>query len=332
MDILNPADYSRRDFLKLTGKSAGLLALSSMPFALAACDPNRYFYFAVMADTHIIDEFYKGPEGNPVDTENIFKTAERYIAARDVINTLEPKIDMVFIAGDYIHNYPSTDYNFYFQNKTRFDIAKEITDGFKMPVYPGFGNHDYDIPGIPREFSNALFKEKWGLDPYYYIDHNGFRFIHLNNYLGATMEAGSKDYNDDFGSFGEEQLLWLDNLLEDKKPSFIFFHQPMLMLKANEVADLDIFTVLSRHKDTVKLVIAGHWHRWVDFLKIFGIRHMACASTRYDADSYMIFEVDKQTQDFRILNWPCFGWVTYNTAPYTQKQHKVLAKSAWKDF
>ena len=34
------------------------------PFAFAAPDPSK-FYFALIADTHIIDSFYKGPEGNP---------------------------------------------------------------------------------------------------------------------------------------------------------------------------------------------------------------------------------------------------------------------------
>jgi len=329
MKISNGRGYSRRDFIRLTGKGAGFVALSSLPLALTACDPDRYFYFAVIADTHIIDEFYKGPESNPVDTESMFKTAERYTAARDVINSLDPKIEAVFIAGDYIHNYPSRDYDFYFSNRTRFDIVKEITAGFNMPVYPCFGNHDYDLPDIPLEFSHALFREKWGLDPYYYIDLKGFRFIHLNNYLGCSMDPESGKYNNDLGSFGEEQLLWLEALLAEKNPSFVFFHQPMIMIMPNEIGDLDVFSILNKHRNCVKMVIAGHWHRWVDFSWLFGVRHMVCASTRYDGDSYMIIEVDRQTQGFRILNWPCYQWITFNTAPYTQSQHKYLAKGAW---
>ena len=120
----------------------GAAALAIRPFAWAAPDPSK-FYFALIADTHIIDSFYKGPEGNPEDTESIFKTAERLIAARSLINSLTPRMEQVFLVGDYFHNYPSPDIDFYFQHQTRIDQAKAITDAFQMPVHAGFGNHDY---------------------------------------------------------------------------------------------------------------------------------------------------------------------------------------------
>lgn len=41
-------------------------------WALAAESPD-VFHFGVIADTHIIDEFYRGPEGSPEDTDSIFK-------------------------------------------------------------------------------------------------------------------------------------------------------------------------------------------------------------------------------------------------------------------
>ncbi len=69
---------------------------------------DRYFYFAIVADPHIIDNFYHGPEGNAEDTESIFHTSERLISARDLINGLQPAIEKVFLVGDYFHNYPST--------------------------------------------------------------------------------------------------------------------------------------------------------------------------------------------------------------------------------
>ena len=55
---------------------------------LVSGQSSRYFYFAIIADTHIIDDFYKGPEGNALDTESIFKTSERLISARNLINSL----------------------------------------------------------------------------------------------------------------------------------------------------------------------------------------------------------------------------------------------------
>src|SRR6266478_6030564 len=118
---------NRRNFSKLMGGAS--LALP----AAAAVDTSRYFYFAIIADTHIIDDFYKGPEGNALDTETIFKTKDRLISARNLINSVTPAMEKVFLVGDYFHNYPSDKWDFYFQNQTRVDIAKEITDSFEMP-------------------------------------------------------------------------------------------------------------------------------------------------------------------------------------------------------
>ena len=47
---------------------------------------------------------------------------------------------------------------FYFQNETRLDIAKKITDGFRVPVHVGFGNHDYGVLNVSREASHELFR------------------------------------------------------------------------------------------------------------------------------------------------------------------------------
>ena len=124
------------------------------PAVLTAAPDAGKFYFAVIADTHIIDSFYKGPENSPEDTESIFKTEERLKSARDFLSNLRPKIECVFIAGDFFHNYPSTDIDFYFRNRTRIDNAKALIDSFPMPVHAGFGNHDYDVPKVSREMSH----------------------------------------------------------------------------------------------------------------------------------------------------------------------------------
>jgi hypothetical protein len=112
-------------------------ALLDRAFAASGGSTNSspYFYFAVIADTHIIDEFYKGPESTPLDTESIFKTTERLVSARTLINGLHPPMERVFLVGDYFHNYPSQDWDFYFKNQTRVDRCKELTDAFKMPVH-----------------------------------------------------------------------------------------------------------------------------------------------------------------------------------------------------
>jgi hypothetical protein len=77
--------FSRKQFLRVSGAAATSILIR--PFAFAAPDSSK-FYFAVIADTHIIDGYYKGPEGNAEDTESIFKTTERLEAARALIDSL----------------------------------------------------------------------------------------------------------------------------------------------------------------------------------------------------------------------------------------------------
>ena len=166
------------------------------------------FRFAVIADSHIIDTMYKGPESNAEDTESILHSAERLTSARDVLNALKPAAERVFLVGDYFHNYPSEDVDFYFQNETRLDIAKKITDGFRVPVHVGFGNHDYAVPRVSRDMSHELFRRKFNVRPYYSVEHKGFKFVHLNNFLGNTWTAGHAAFNKNMGSLGDPKSYW----------------------------------------------------------------------------------------------------------------------------
>jgi len=268
----------------------------------------RFFRFAVLADTHIIDDFYEGPEGSEVDTRTIFETRDNLKAVRQYINALDPSMEAVFIAGDYVHNYPSDQWGFYTENTTRFDIAKELTDAFAMPVYPGLGNHDYDIPDVSLDFTHRLFSEKYSVEPYYFKDIHGWRFIHLSNFLGASMDPQSEEYNRDIGSFGREQLEWLDALLSEGKPSFVFLHYPLPMTLQDEFDDISIEKLLAKHTDTVHMVVAGHLHMWINFGHDYGPLHWAMGSTRYDTNAYLLIEADTELNTFKILNEGCIEW------------------------
>jgi len=283
--------------------------------AVAAPGPGK-FYFAIIADTHIIDDFYKGPEGNALDTETIFKTSTRLTAARDFINKLNPPMEKVFLVGDYFHNYPSTDWDFFFKNKTRVDRAKEITDSFKMPVHVGFGNHDYDVPRVPRQFSHDLFREKYQVKPYYSLDYKGFKFIHLNNFTGETWNPQSKLYNKQAGSLGGEQLNWAEAELAERKPTFVFIHFPLMIVSDVEVKDYGLHPMLRKYQDSIQLVVSGHWHKWYDFAHTFGPQHYVMGATRYDEDAYLLVEVDAVKKSHRLLNLQQVEWSTHYSRPY----------------
>jgi hypothetical protein len=303
--------FSRKEFLRVSG--AGAASMLIRPFAFAAPDSSK-FYFAVIADTHIIDGYYKGPESNAEDTESILKTTERLEAARGLIDSLTPRVEKVFLVGDYFHNYPSPDVDFYFQHETRIDRAKALTDGFRMPVHVGFGNHDY--ADMPRERAHELFRRKLGLAPYYSLEHRGWKFIHLNNFLGNTWEQGHADYHPATGSLGEEQLNWLEAELSQRKPSFVFIHYPLTIVQEKEVKDYGVYAILKRHKDTIQRVISGHWHKWFEFGRSFGPQHLVMAATRYDPNAYLIVEADTKAVRHDLLNIGLVDWNTHYSQPY----------------
>lgn len=303
---------SRRQFLQYG--AAGL----ALPSFLHAQTDQHVFRVGVIADTHIIDSFYRGPESNQEDTESMFKTSERLTSARDVLNGLKPALERVFVVGDYFHDYPSTDLDFYFANTTRIDHAKALTDGFRMPVHVGFGNHDYAVPHVSRDASHELFRRKLGVEPYYAIDHRGWKFVHVNNFLGDTWTVGHQKYQKPVGSLGERQLNWLDAQLAERKPTFVFVHYPLRAIAPTEYLDLGLHTLLKKHTETVQRVISGHLHRWVDAAAAYGPPHLVIASTRYDADAYLILEIDTKAVYHRALNLDLVEWETHFSRPYSK--------------
>ena len=300
-------NLQRRAFLSSAG---GVLTAACLPAADSA------FRLAVIADSHIIDPLYKGPEGSPEDTESILRTSERLQKARDFLNALRPAPELVFLVGDYFHNYPSPDVDFYFQNRTRLDAAKELTDGFRMPVHVGFGNHDYGVPRVSREASHELFRRKFNLKPYYSVEHRGWKFVHLNNFLGDTWTEGHALYQKATGSLGEEQLTWFEAELRQHKPTFVFVHYPLTIIRPNERAGLGIHSLVKKHRETIQFVVSGHWHRWFEFGRSFGPPHLVIAATRYDPNAYLIVDADPKTMKHRLSNLDLVDWNTHFSTPF----------------
>jgi Calcineurin-like phosphoesterase len=308
----------RRQFTALSAASLGNLLTRKLwaEQVRAAASPHK-FYFALVADTHIIDDFYvKGSENGVEDNESILLTTPRFTSARDLINSLNPAIEQVFLIGDYFHNYPSTDYDFYFKNTTRLDNAKAISDGFNMPVHLGFGNHDYDVHRVPREMSHRLFKAKFNAEPYSVLNYKGCKFIHLNNFLGSTQDNTAPDFHPGRGSLGEEQLHWFEAQLRQHKPTFVFIHYPLDLDEPTEFADYGLYPLLLKYKETIQLVVSGHKHKWIDNGHTYGPQHYVMAATRYDPNAYMLMEVDTRQATWRFMNADLVEWSTHYSKPY----------------
>ena len=85
---------TRRQFGSMSAAAVTAALTRSLWAREAAASDDRYFYFALVADTHIIDNFYvKGSENSVEDNESILVTTPRYTSARDLINSLKPVIE-----------------------------------------------------------------------------------------------------------------------------------------------------------------------------------------------------------------------------------------------
>lgn len=274
------------------------------------------FRFAVVADTHVIDEWYEGPESNQLDTESMFFTEERFTSARNRIRDLQTPVDFVVHLGDLIHDYPPGDLEFMAVNQTRMDTAAAILNGFGVPFHMCFGNHDYEFRRVSREDSHAFFADKLGVQPWSSFEHRGWKFILLNTYTGTTHAMdGPQGMN---GSLGEEQLLWLEAELAEEKPTFVFMHQMLQIMETNEVADLGVHVLMERYKETIHHVLAGHTHRWLDLGNQYGPPHRVIGATRYDEDCFVIAEVDLAEGTSRFLNEDT--WTPLNVSAETWQE------------
>jgi predicted phosphodiesterase len=277
----------------------------------AAASP--WFRFAVVADTHIIDEWYEGPESNELDTTSMFETTNRLTAARDFLMALDPAPEFICHVGDLIHDYPSYDLNFFFQNETRLDFAKNIMDGFGVPWHTCLGNHDYEFRDVAREDTHGLFRDKLGIEPYSSFDHKGWKFVFLDTYSGETHNPASPNFmRGENGSMGEQQLLWFEGQLQEGKPTFVFMHQMLSIMQSNEVQDLDVLRLMRDYADTIKFVVAGHTHRWIDMGTTYGPGHMVMGATRYDEDCFIVCDVNTETGEFVFANQHTWQPVSVN--------------------
>ncbi len=268
------------------------------------------FRFAIVADTHIIDEWYEGPESNELDTESMFHTFDRFTAARDVLKALDPPVEFVAHVGDLIHDYPSYDLTFFENNRTRLDIAADIVAGFELPFLLCLGNHDYEFGNVPRADTHALFASRLeGFTPYSAYEHGGWKFIMLDCYLGATHDE-SLGRPGGVGSLGTEQLEWLRGQLQEGKPCFLFVHQMLSIIEGDEGDGLSLAGLVREYSDVVKYVISGHTHRWLPFGEEWGVPHMVIGATRYDEDCFVVVDVDPGQGTFTFVNeaqWQLFS-------------------------
>ena len=85
---------------------------------------------------------------------------------------------------------------------------------------------------------------------------------------------------------------WFEAELAQRKPSFVFIHFPLSIVKGTEVKDYGVYSLIKKHREDIQRVVSGHWHKWYEFGRSYGPQHLVMAATRYDPNAYLIVEAD----------------------------------------
>ncbi len=274
-----------------------------------------------IADTHVIGPQYTCcSESEGVDNASIVRTAERLASTVERINGIEPRPEHVFVLGDVVHAaHRSHDPAWYESEENAFTVAADLLGRLDMPVHILWGNHDYEVQcgggdhHYSRDFSHGLFSTFFDAEPTSLVEASGWRFVLLNSQLGPTWDADDPACDTSLGSFGAEQLAWLDEVLSAGLPSMVLTHHHLLTSTAfdeNDGPNPDLTTVIRRH-DNVAAHMAGHLHRWYDLdpSEVSPVRHLILGATRYDDDNFWVMDL-REDGGFELVDYDKPQWFT----------------------
>ena len=223
-----PPTPSRRQVVKGLGASGLLLRGAALGlFTSCAGDEGEgedvVLRFAVITDAHLKPD----PEhaNNLVMAETI-----------EILNAIDPPVELVLLTGDLLDDLPSDDPAYYEEHDdTALHQIEALLAELMMPWLAALGNHDYYLAGggILNDLTDdlaareALLEERLDLPGLWYRhDHRGIAFYGLNT-MQTHPDAGWSP--EAVGSFGAEQITWLEQQLSDGMPAVLFFHHPLAL-------------------------------------------------------------------------------------------------------
>lgn len=315
----------RRRFLEALGASTLVLSGSFLP--LSACktegdtgDEGDVFVFAVLTDLHF--------QAQADHINNL--TAQRSL---ELVGELG--VDLVVLTGDLVDELPSDELAWYQEHDdTALHRLEETLATVEVPVLMSLGNHDYYIvePGLDNHLTQdkpareALLAERLGLPgTWYRQDHGVVAFYMLN----SMQQDERVDWSPGAcGSFGQEQLDWLEDQLADGVPAILCFHHPLAtdqIVSAGvssytcmevprdegeyekyegEVYDGwtdPIYALIEAHAQQIMAVFVGHSHWWAHD-EWAGVPVLMGDST---GNSVLMTEVDGEPMRYHLVAvWP----------------------------
>ena len=269
-------------------------------------DDPTHFRVVVVSDLHV-------PGPTSAGEEDYLKDArDRLLDARDKIAAINPPPAFVVVVGDMVHDaYGGSNLTWFQLNANAFADVVSIFDELPMPVYPVFGESDYDVPDNTKQLSHAVFVNYFATAPHSSVDHLGWRFVFANSQEGQTFDFGTVAYDPSIGSFGQNQLTWLGEQLGANLPTVLFSHFPLYAVAGDETQNgpyADIDAVLSQNGDSVELIVSGHDHAWTELPANFVAPHYVLGPTCIDSDNFLLIEFLVGGSSYEILDLGKVKW------------------------
>ncbi len=258
---------------------------SSSDSETAGPSPNG-FRVVVFGDLHLVPPDWRGSD--PALAEASMRLAQ----LREQVAAIDPPPDFAIVLGDLVHDaYASADPAWYLDNQSAFSLVAAALDEFPVPVYPLFGEHDYGLPEIGRPVSHQIFAQTFAREPYYAIDHGGWRFVFANTQLGPTFEPANVDFDPTTGSLGQAQLDWIAEQLDDGTPSVLLMHFPLFQQALDEAPEPypDLATLIAANDD-VRLTLAAHTLQWNSLPGNYAAPHVVFGPAYLDSDNFLLIE------------------------------------------
>lgn len=274
-------------------------------------NPNA-FRVVVFGDLHLVPPGWQGDD--PV----LLGAAERLAELREQVAAIDPPPDFAIVLGDLVHDaYASGDAAWYLDNPNAFTEVAAALAEFPIPVYPVFGERDYGLPEVGRPVSHQIFAQTFAREPYYAITYGGWRFVMTNSQLGPTFEPANMAFDPTTGSFGQAQLDWIAEQLNDGTPTVLLMHFPLFAQANDEAPDPypDLPALIEAHDDVV-LALAAHTQQWNSLPANYAVPHVVFGPVDADSDNFLLIEF-AELGSFEILDADKPNWGTNGAATWT---------------
>ena len=238
--------------------------------------------FAQITDIHLSleDSNYRGL--NLSESPQILEKA---------VKSINNKKDIQFVvfSGDNIDS----------ANKDYLQKFCEIIKGLNKPYYVGIGNHDVSkYQGLSKlEYLKTVRK----YNKYQFTADTHFYFFPNNEFIIIFMDGVHEIIPSTHGSFTDEDLAWLDNVLTkySNKKAIIVQHFPLVEPVENVSHRIlnpeGYIDLLQRHKNIIAL-LSGHYHTEKVTLQD-AIYHISSPALSISPYLYSVIEInyDKKT-------------------------------------